>query len=55
MECREGFRESEACVWGRSYLPLSRMLEPLIVTPIAFLILTALTYFLSRQTRAPSD
>ena len=25
-KCREGFETSEACVWGRSYLPLSRAL-----------------------------
>jgi hypothetical protein len=37
--CRAGFEHSEACVWGRSYLPLMRWLAPAIVAPIAFFVL----------------
>jgi hypothetical protein len=42
-KCRTGFEDSEACVWGRSYLPLSRWLEPVVVAPIAFFVLVILT------------
>ncbi|HVF40389.1 MAG TPA: hypothetical protein VM939_10845 [Gemmatimonadaceae bacterium] len=39
---RAGLETSEGCVWGKAYLPLARWLELLIVTPIAFLVLTLL-------------
>lgn len=42
-KCRDGFQTTEACVWGKAYLPLSRSVEPVIVAPIAFLLLTVLT------------
>ena len=42
-KCRAGFEHSEACVWGRSYMPLSRWLEPLIAAPIAFFVLVLIT------------
>ena len=35
-KCRAGFEISEACVWGKSYMPLSRWVEPLIVAPVLF-------------------
>ena len=41
-KCRAGFESSEGCVWGRSYMPLSRWVEPLIVAPIAFFVLVLL-------------
>ena len=34
--CRSGFEESEACVWGKAYLPFSRWVYPLIVGPVLF-------------------
>ena len=34
--CRGERAASEACVWGRAYLPVTRWAEPLVVTPIAF-------------------
>jgi hypothetical protein len=37
--CRAGFGQSEACVWGRAYMTLSRALGLIVVTPIAFLVL----------------
>ena len=42
-KCRAGFETSEACVWGRSYLPLGRWLAPIIVTPVVFVVLVLLT------------
>jgi hypothetical protein len=48
-KCREGFRTSEACVWGRSYMPLSRWVEPIIIAPIVFLALTLLARLWSRR------
>ena len=35
-KCRAGRETSEACVWGRSYLPLSRALGLLIIAPVVF-------------------
>jgi hypothetical protein len=43
-KCRASFQSSEACVWGRAYLPLGRWLAPLVVTPIAFVVLIALSW-----------
>jgi len=37
--------DSEACVWARAYFPLSRRVEPLIVTPVAFLVVWLATRF----------
>ena len=37
-KCRRA-ADSEACVWARAYFPLSRWVEPLIVTPVAFLVI----------------
>ena len=39
-KCREGFETSEACVWGKAYLPLSRALGLLIIAPAVFGLLT---------------
>ena len=55
-KCRAGFESSEACVWGRSYLPLGRWLAPIIVTPIVFVVLVLLTLawrWVSRARRVP--
>lgn len=41
-KCRSGQETSEACVWGRSFLPLGRALGLVIVAPIAFAVLLAL-------------
>lgn len=38
-KCRDGFEASEACVWGRSYLPLSRAVGLVLVAPLAFVAL----------------
>lgn len=37
-KCRDGFTASEGCVWARAYFPMSRWVEPIIVTPIALAI-----------------
>jgi hypothetical protein len=48
-KCRASSLHSEACVWGRSYMPLSRWVEPLIIAPVVFVLLTVLAYLLSRR------
>ena len=48
-KCRDGLATSEACVWGRAYLSLGRWLEPLIITPIAFVILSIVAKLISRR------
>jgi hypothetical protein len=48
-KCREGLATSEACVWGRAYLPLGRWLEPLIITPIAFVIISIVGKLVRRR------
>jgi hypothetical protein len=35
-KCRAGFETSEACVWGRSYLPLGRAVGLVFVAPLTF-------------------
>jgi hypothetical protein len=50
-KCRAGFETSEACVWGRAFLPLGRWLAPLFVAPLAFLALTALAWAWRRLRR----
>jgi hypothetical protein len=47
--CRNGFATSEACVWGRSYLPLSRAAGLLLVAPIAFLALWIVRHIWRRR------
>lgn len=49
--CRAGEAFSEACVWGRAYLPLMRWVEPVIVAPIVFLILTLWAWWRRRARR----
>ncbi len=50
-KCREGVQGSEACVWGKAYLALSLWVEPLIIAPIAFLLLTLLARLGARGPR----
>ena len=38
-KCRSGHETTEACVWGRSYLPLSRALALLVIAPVTFAVL----------------
>jgi hypothetical protein len=49
-KCRSGFETSEACVWGRSYLQLGRIVGLVVIAPVAFGVL----YFVHRvwRTRA---
>jgi hypothetical protein len=47
-KCRANSANSEACIWGRAYMPLSRWAEPLIIIPIAFLLLTVVGLLLNR-------
>jgi hypothetical protein len=39
-KCRAGFETSEACVWGKAYLPLGRVAGLVIIAPIAFATLS---------------
>ena len=41
-KCRAASENSEACVWARAYFSLSRWVEPVIIAPIAFLLITLL-------------
>lgn len=50
-KCRDGVQGSEACVWGKAYLALSLWVEPLIIAPIAFLLLTVLARLRARGPR----
>ncbi|CAN5795062.1 hypothetical protein BH11GEM1_BH11GEM1_32380 [soil metagenome] len=43
-KCRQGFGDSEACVWGRAFLPLGRWLAPVVVTPVALGVLLILAW-----------
>jgi hypothetical protein len=52
-KCREGSSASEACVWGRAYFPITRWVEPLIVTPVVFLILLLALRLLSYRSHRP--
>jgi len=42
-KCRAGLEATEACVWGRAYLPLGRWLAPVIVAPVALVVLLVLS------------
>lgn len=35
-KCRTGFTASEACVWGKSYMPLTRWAMLVMLTPAAY-------------------
>jgi hypothetical protein len=48
-KCRQGLEASEACVWGRAYFPLTRAVEPLIIAPILFGVLTWIARLGARQ------
>jgi hypothetical protein len=37
--CRAGFEASEACVWGKSLLPLARIVAPVVIIPATLVIL----------------
>ena len=39
-KCRAGHETTEACVWGRAYLPVSRTIGLILIAPIAFGVLT---------------
>ena len=49
-KCRAGFETSEACVWGKAYLPLGRVAGLVIIAPIAFATLS-LAAWLARSCR----
>ena len=48
-KCRPAAVDSEACVWARAYFPLSRWVEPVIITPVAFLVFLLATRIARRK------
>jgi hypothetical protein len=53
-KCRSAVATSESCVWGRAYFPLTRWVEPLVVTPIAFLAVMLIDRYVIRRGKADS-
>ena len=55
-KCRAGLEASEACVWGRSYFPLSRVMGVALVAPLAFVALVIVRRVWTRrgETSRPS-
>jgi len=51
-KCRSGFESTEACVWGRSFLPLSRVVGIVLIAPVTFVVLMAVAYFWRRSWNA---
>jgi hypothetical protein len=49
-KCRAGFESSEACVWGRAFLPLGRAVGLVIITPVTFAVLYCIRWV--RQSRS---
>jgi hypothetical protein len=55
-KCRAGYETSEACVWGRSLLPLGRIAGLLIVAPATFGLLAIVRYvWRQRRPIRPAD
>jgi hypothetical protein len=55
-KCRRGFETSEACVWGRAYLPLGRWMGLLLIAPATFVVLTLVARaWTSRRPDSPPD
>ena len=50
-KCRAGREASESCVWARSYMPLSRVVEPIIVAPLTLALLCVLAALFDRLRR----
>ena len=49
--CRAGFESSEACVWGKSLLPLARVVGLVVVAPLAFAMLSIVTWLWRSRSR----
>jgi hypothetical protein len=43
-KCRAGFEASEACVWGKSLMPLGRIAGLDIVAPVTFVALLVIRW-----------
>lgn len=48
-KCRSGQEQTEACVWGKSYLPVTRVVMPIVITPLAFVLIIAVTRAFRRR------
>lgn len=49
-KCRAASSASEACVWARAYFPMSRWIEPLVITPIV-LVVALILFAVADRTR----
>jgi hypothetical protein len=43
-KCRDGFETSEACVWGKSFLPLGRAVGIVLIAPAAFAVMLVIRW-----------
>jgi hypothetical protein len=50
-KCRAGLETTEACVWGRSYLPLGRAIGLVVIAPLAFAVLSLIRWAWSSRLR----
>jgi hypothetical protein len=50
-KCRAGLETTEACVWGRAYMPLSRVVGLVLIAPVVFVALTFLSVVWTRRHR----
>ena len=53
-KCRAAVATSEACVWARSFMPLSRWAEPIIISPIVFAVIALVWELIIRTSKATS-
>jgi hypothetical protein len=54
-KCRAAFETSEACVWGKAYLPLGRVVGVVIIAPITFAVLALVVRLWSSHAGAATD
>ena len=50
-KCRTGLETTEACVWGRSYLPLGRAIGLFVIAPLAFAAISLVRWAWSSRLR----
>ena len=51
-KCRAGVETSEACVWARAYLPLSRVVALIVIAPVCFVVLEGVARLARRSSSA---
>jgi hypothetical protein len=50
-KCRAGFESSEACVWGKSLMPLGRAVGLVVIAPLTFGALLLMRLFWQSRVR----